>query len=256
MIIINMVLPGIFFKIYGDTFLEEKMIFISSVNQCFIFFFGVFIYYRSNSDSEPNVNIKGIIFSIMIGTITYVSIRLIVDSFKWLYVGLFNGSLTYHGLETFKITNFIFLALTLGIIPGICEELFYRKAMINYVKNRKSAFILSIVLFTIAHVFAGFESIVRAFMLGIILTYVYQKRKKFFEVSLIHICYNCLELIFAYFIRFPSDCYYITKYISSDGECIFIGIMILNAAIIILGIVILSMDIYVNGYKNTYFHDE
>ena len=256
MLLINMIMPGIFFKVYGDKFLEEKMIFISSINQCFIFFFGVFIYFRSNRDSEQNVNIKDIICSIIIGTITYTTIRLIVDSFKWLYVGLFNGRLTYNGLENFKITNFIFLLLTLGIIPGICEELFYRRAILNYVKNKKKAFVLSIILFAIAHIFAGFESVVRAFILGVILTYLYQKRRKFYEVLLIHIYYNCLELIFAYYIRFPSDCYYITKYVSSDGECIFGGIMILNAAIILFGIVMLLINIYVNGYKKTYCHNK
>lgn len=232
-IIIHFVTPNMYYYFMGHIDKGGDIFKLSTINQFFILLFGIGLIKSKESNCIEKKNSYSYdIIGILQGIILYIGIRACKDAVLWIDIGLCKNIMMYQEIGGISFKEMLYLFVIIAIVPAYCEEYFYRRAVISSVIDKKKGVFISILLFTIAHFMVGKEAMFGALFLGSVLAVQYCKYNSFTLVFMEHLMYNILEVIFTYLIRFPTDIYYISQRVSSDGECISWGVMFLEIVIV------------------------
>ncbi len=168
--------------------------------------------------SEPNPGISclfifGMNKSIIIGSIFICIIEIIYVVFKYKdkkikvdqynlfpYILLGIGITTTYNMILFAMNlgnevniniNIVFNIICSGVVGPIFEETLFRYSFINYLKkfnSTKMSIIISSIVFAICH--TGITTIIYAFIIGLVNSYLYIKKKNILVPIVIHMSTN------------------------------------------------------------------
>lgn len=80
----------------------------------------------------------------------------------------------------------------------MAEEIIFRRCICNWFYNEKVGIFASAFAFGLAHM--NLIQSTYAFLLGLILAYLYKKKNNLTVPTIIHIAINCSSVLFSYFI--------------------------------------------------------
>ncbi len=175
---------------------------------------------------------------------SFIQIVLIVFSVVFMFNLLISDviypklGLDYNVIEVFDLTSSspifekIIYIIALAVIPGIFEELFFRKALIDLLKKYGATFaiVMSALIFGFAHMNA--PQIIVAFLMGLIFGKIYLKTKDIKITMLVHIMNNFMAGVG---LILPTNEFAPTVFgITSKAELIY---MIVLGLILIVGII-------------------
>lgn len=91
--------------------------------------------------------------------------------------------------------------LVIGILPGICEEYFFRAGVFRYLLDKTQSFwhasILSSLFFAGIHM--NIAQLIPIFLLGMALAFAYYHTKKIWVATLLHAANNTTQILLIYF---------------------------------------------------------
>lgn len=247
--VIVFIIPIFLSQLWSTQELSQYSVYVSTFTQIFLIGgISVFAIKKYNFDTTEmkkfNLHLNLVLNLICISLIVFVLIRLLSDGVKWIYVGLTDDFSIIELPVGMSAMVFLSAVLFLAMIPAFCEELFYRFVGYNLLKNNRKLIILLIlgISFAFAHIAAGLDSVINAFILGMVLSLLYIREHSYYSVVLIHAFYNIFSLFFTYKIYWPTDGAYISVRASSGAECIFWGMIYIAIAVILSPIIILILS--------------
>ena len=235
--IIAFLIPIIIINTFSVESLSQYNIYISTFSQVFILFLaGALILWKTKAP-KLSVNTKDFLRSLprllCVTVITFLISRLLIDGIKWVYIGSSNDFSIVHPPSGMDMPTFMAALLCLALVPGICEELFYRVAAYHLLHSYKIPviMILSTAMFCLSHIASGWESMISALFLGYVLMAQYIKNQNYLSIVIMHFLFNTLFLFFTHRMFWVTDCVYIGSRASSGTECIFWGLIYISGAI-------------------------
>jgi membrane protease YdiL (CAAX protease family) len=91
--------------------------------------------------------------------------------------------------------------IVIGILPGICEEYFFRAGVFRYLLDKTQSFwhasILSSLFFAGIHM--NIAQLIPIFLLGMALAFAYYHTKKIWVATLLHAANNTTQILLIYF---------------------------------------------------------
>jgi len=242
--IIALVVPLVLSLTFSEETLARFTMLISAfVEIGIIFVFSRIVLQRLGGKPALTTNFKPrqILEAFLLAAVAFLIARLTTDGIWWVYVG------TTDDFESVKQTtgmdNWAFAAalLFLALIPAICEEMFYRVTVHALLKRRKASTIvaLSSVAFCLAHIGSGWESMVSALILGIILIWKYIQTGNYWLVVAVHFLFNGFILFFSHKIYWITDIGFLSSRASSGAEAVFWGMVYLACALVTTGFAVL-----------------
>ena len=151
----------------------------------------LFIAFKKKEKIYQKLSVKSLVAYIGLG----ISLNLIVSG----VVSSLPAQSTseYDGLMQMVMTDNFFLTLVAsGIIAPIVEEIIFRYCICNFYKSSKVAIFVSALAFGIAHMNLIQSSY--AFVLGIILAWLYVKTRNLLVPTIVHLTINSTSVIYEY----------------------------------------------------------
>lgn len=149
------------------------------------------LYIKNNGNNKKSTNSKEN-WKTVAGAIFFIGLVQIGLILAQMYLGVENEAvrniLEVEGLENFGLQ--ILYVFTIAVIPGILEELLYRKGLIDLTRGygEKFAILFSAIIFGLAHM--NFTQTIFAFLMGLALGTVYVKTGNIKYTMLLHILNN------------------------------------------------------------------
>lgn len=195
---------------------------------------------------------KSIISTFFLGVIIFIFLRVIRDSFRWIYIGLTGDVSAFQVAPVMESKELFLTIIFFALIPSVFEELFFRILpyhILNKVYSHEKIIVVSAIIFSLFHINAGIESLLISFVLGIFLMKILVKGKSYLVVILIHFIYNFFVILYNNVLIFPTDVFFISLWAGSAGEA-----MVIGSLFSVLPLVSLSMYLYfksrhINGGK-------
>lgn len=140
-----------------------------------------------------SINIKEILGYAILGVVLNIVISFIVNLLPQNITSDYNAM-----MDQVMIGNFFITLLATGIVAPVVEELLFRYCICDWYHNEKLGIFMSAFIFGLAHM--NLIQSTYAFLLGLILAYLYKKKNNLTVPTIIHIAINCSSVLFTYFI--------------------------------------------------------
>jgi membrane protease YdiL (CAAX protease family) len=233
------IMPLLAVSFFDIEFLSRYSVHISTFIQIFVILvYSVVVLHKIEARPafETKLDFKKLFRIIGVAALVFVVSRLFVDGAKWMYIGATNDFESFELSSGMETSAFIAALLFLALIPAVCEEMFYRVAAFNLLKQYKISVVVvaSSVAFCLAHISVGWEAMLAALILGVVLMREYATYKNYLFVVLMHFFYNAISLFFTHKIYWVSDCAYISSRAASGTECFFWGTIYVSCSILVV----------------------
>ncbi len=249
--IANILLPVIFMYTAGIEGTEMQVNTMSNISQCIVLF--VAYHYidhdKDNIKNNEHFIISGI-YGIVMSLFLAIFNNLYLDGIHLIeIVSTDNDALQNIYQNEITIKSGILLFFTYGIIPAVCEEMFYRKMIASRlitICSEKTIVVFSGLLFAMAHL--SWEKIIPMFLFGVLLMYSYMRYKNIAWCVGMHLIYNVVHIIIQYKIPLPSSTYFISSRYASRDEAILWGVRYITIGIL-FGIIVVLIYMHRNKKK-------
>ena len=110
----------------------------------------------------------------------------------------------------FSITNAVMLipAFFMFLLTGYTEELYFRSYLLTVWSRLRlpmfASLLFSSILFASGHLYQGWFAVATIFIIGIVLGLWYFALKNIHLIAVAHALFNFLQLVFLYFLNFPT----------------------------------------------------
>ena len=110
----------------------------------------------------------------------------------------------------FSITNAVMLipAFFMFLLTGYTEELYFRSYLLTAWSRLRlpmfASLLFSSILFASGHLYQGWFAVATIFIIGIVLGLWYFALKNIHLIAVAHALFNFLQLVFLYFLNFPT----------------------------------------------------
>lgn len=188
------------------------------------------------------------VLTVVISVFCFFSFQLFKNAYLFLKYSFSSDISLVSKVSSIDINILIMLILVHVVWAGIGEELIYRRIIFGEIlkKNKVLAYIISVVLFALAH--NSTEQIIQATFLAIILCIVYHITNSISLCLILHIIYNSLGMLVTYAVLPPyalssHDINHLAK------QDLWIEAIKLSIIAIILLIIVLNI---LSGLNNSY----
>jgi membrane protease YdiL (CAAX protease family) len=144
---------------------------------------------KNKDELYHKLTICDVWFYIFLGVALMLSINFILD---YTPIGDYESTTSFYTID-----NPVLIVLTTGIIGPIVEELTFRYLICSQFTNKKVAVFVSALVFGIAHL--NIIQSTYAFVVGLVLGYVYVKTNNLLASSIIHLAFNIGSLVYSYY---------------------------------------------------------
>lgn len=190
---------------------------------------------------ERILEMKDILTGFFIAIFLFAIIRTMSDGYKWINIGITRDLSIYKSVEGLNLRQIFSLCIFQGLIPGICEEYFFRHFIANILAGKSKKMVLTVMLcsFTLCHINSGIETVIMTLILGFSLSLLFLKYNNYLLVVCVHVFFDSISLFFTYGYFWITDCVYINTRGYSPEICIVWGMVYLSAVFFALGLGIL-----------------
>lgn len=217
--IISLLLSGIILPLLFNAFFKvQDELVLTAISQIVAYVIPIIalLFFTTPSDTFENheslfrlkrlykkPNVKELAFSVLFAIILFFVA-------KFFNLFLQNVLLTISKFEGEIIPNssisfgrFILIVLVFALMPSLVEETFHRGILYQSATGNKTAFILSIIPFTLLH--SSVSGAISAFIFSSFLFMLMSKSKNLVYMYIIHFIYDLMSLIFTYYITLPLE---------------------------------------------------
>ena len=158
--------------------------------------------------------------------------RLITDGIRWTVSGLTGSTAGTSPVSGMPGGIFALALLAMGLIPAVCEEMYFRVVGYHYLRSRGERYtvLLSMLCFALSRIPEGWEQVLSAAVCGAVLMRLYIDEFDYCLNITVRFLFHAVSLLFVWQLTWITDSVFIPVRASSPAECLLWGLLFLACA--------------------------